>query len=121
VGFEIFLEAVPQPRASRSRARPLLKLSPFQPVERDFAFVVDQDLPAETLIRAARGVDRKLVAEVRLFDVYAGAGVPPGKKSLAITVVLQPEQATLTDEALEAFAQKLIAQVEKATQGTLRR
>ena len=63
----------------------------FQPVERDFAFVVDRDLPAETLLRAARGVDRQLVAEIRLFDVYEGAGLPEGKKSLAITVVLQPQ------------------------------
>ena len=100
-GFEVFLDAVPLPRA-RGTARPLLKLSPFQPVERDFAFVVDRRLPAETLLRAARGVDKKLVAEVRLFDVYTGQGVPEGKKSLAITVVLQPEEATLTDAAIEA-------------------
>jgi len=120
VGFEIFLDRAPLPRA-KGPARPLLKLSPFQPVERDFAFVVDADLPAETLLRAARGVDKKLVGAVRLFDAYTGAGIEPGKKSLAITVVLQPEEATLTDEALDAFSQKLIAAVEKATGGTLRR
>jgi phenylalanyl-tRNA synthetase beta chain len=120
VGFEIFLDRAPLPR-SKGPARPLLKLSPFQPVERDFAFVVDAALPAETLLRAARGVDKKLVSAVRLFDVYAGTGIDPGKKSLAITVVLQPEEATLTDEALDAFSQKLIAAVEKATGGTLRR
>ena len=118
-GFEIFLDAVPLPRA-RSRARPLLKLSPFQPVERDFAFVVPLDLPAETLLRAARGVDKKLISEVRLFDVYTGPGLPEGKKSLAITVVLQPEEGTLTDAMIEGFAKKLVAAVEKATGGTLR-
>jgi phenylalanyl-tRNA synthetase beta chain len=118
-GFEIFLDAVPQPRA-RGRARPLLKLSPFQPVERDFAFIVDAALPAETLLRAARGVDKKLVAEVRLFDVYAGQGMPEGKKSLAITIVLQPEDETLTDAALEGFSKRLVAAVEKATGGSLR-
>ncbi len=120
VGFEVLLDAVPLPRA-KSRARPLLKLSPFQPVERDFAFVVDAGLPAETLLRAARGVDKKLVSEVRLFDIYTGPGVGEGKKSLAITVVLQPEEATLTEEALEAFSQRLVAAVEKATGGSLRR
>jgi phenylalanyl-tRNA synthetase beta chain len=120
VGFEVFLDHVPLPRA-KSRARPLLELSPFQPVERDFAFVVDADLPAEALLRAARGVDKTLVSEVRLFDIYTGPGVGEGKKSLAITVVLQPEEATLTDEALEAFSQKLVVAVEKATGGTLRR
>jgi phenylalanyl-tRNA synthetase beta chain len=120
VGFEVFLDALPLPRA-KSRARPLLKLSPFQPVERDFAFVVDASIPAETLLRAARSVDKKLVSEVRLFDIYTGAGVGEGKKSLAITVVLQPEEATLTEEALEAFSQKLVTAVEKATGGLLRR
>jgi phenylalanyl-tRNA synthetase beta chain len=95
-------------------------MSPFQPVERDFAFVVDADLPAESLLRAARGVDRALVAEVRLFDVYQGKGLPEGKKSLAVTVVLQPETATLTDEQIEAFSQKLVAQVAKTTGGELR-
>ena len=120
VGFEVFLDAVPQPRKT-GRGRPPLKLSPFQPVERDFAFLVPDELPAETLLRAARGVDRKLVAEVRLFDVYTGTGLPAGRKSLAITVVLQPEDATLTEEQIDAFAQKLVAQVAKATGGELRR
>jgi phenylalanyl-tRNA synthetase beta chain len=118
-GFELFLDAVALPRA-RGRARPLLKLSPFQPVERDFAFIVPADVAAETLVRTARGVDKKLVDEVRLFDVYTGPGVPEGKKSLAITIVLQPEEATLTDAALEGFSKKLVAAVEKATGGTLR-
>ncbi|HEX6441962.1 MAG TPA: phenylalanine--tRNA ligase subunit beta [Stellaceae bacterium] len=116
--FEVFLDAVPLPRASRGR-RPL-KLSVFQPVERDFAFVVDRDLPAETLLRAARGVDRKLASEIRLFDVYEGKGLPEGKKSLAISVVLQPQEATLTEAEIEAFSKRLVAAVEKATGGTLR-
>jgi phenylalanyl-tRNA synthetase beta chain len=118
-GFEVFLDAVPPPRKARGRAP--LKLSPFQPVERDFAFLVPADLPAETLLRAARGVDRTLIAEIRLFDVYAGAGLPAGRKSLAITVVLQPEEATLTDEQIEAFSIRLVAQVAKAAGGELRR
>jgi phenylalanyl-tRNA synthetase beta chain len=117
-GFEIFLDAVPEPRAAR--AKPPLHLSVFQPIERDFAFVVDRELPAETLLRAARGVDRKLVTEIRLFDVYEGTGLPEGKKSLAITVVLQPQERTLTDAKIEGFSQRLIAQVEKATGGRLR-
>jgi len=121
VGFEMFLDAVPAPRARQSRARPLLVLSPFQPVERDFAFVVDESVSAETVLRAARNLDKKLVAEVRLFDVYRGKGVEEGKKSLAITVVLLPTEATLTDEAIDAFSKKLVAAVEKASGGSLRR
>ncbi len=114
----MFLDAVPEPRAARPK--PALQLSVFQPIERDFAFVVDRELPAEALLRAARGVDRKLVAEIRLFDVYEGAGLPSGKKSLAITIVLQPQERTLTDFEIEAFSRRVVAQIEKATGGTLR-
>jgi phenylalanyl-tRNA synthetase beta chain len=120
VAFEVFLEAAPPPRRT-GRGRPPLKLSPFQPIERDFAFLVPTELPAESLLRAARGVDKKLIAEIRLFDVYEGAGLPQGRKSLAITVVLQPTEATLTEEQIEAFSQRLVAQVAKATGGELRR
>jgi phenylalanyl-tRNA synthetase beta chain len=116
--FEVFLDAVPLPRAGKGRSP--LHLSVFQPVERDFAFIVDRDLPAETLLRAARGVDRRLVGDIRLFDVYEGKGLPEGKKSLAIAVTLQPQEATLTDAEIEAFSQRLIAAIEKATGGALR-
>jgi phenylalanyl-tRNA synthetase beta chain len=116
--FEVFLDAVPLPRTGGGR-RPLI-LSVFQPVERDFAFIVDRGLPAETLLRAARGIDRKLVSDIRLFDVYEGKGLPEGKKSLAIAVTLQPWEATLTDAEIEAFSKRLVAAVEKATGGTLR-
>ncbi|MBV8778033.1 MAG: phenylalanine--tRNA ligase subunit beta, partial [Alphaproteobacteria bacterium] len=117
--FEVFVTAVPAPR-SRRAPRPPLKLSVFQPVERDFAFVVDRNLPAETLLRAARGIDRKLVSAIHLFDVYEGKGLPDGKKSLAIAVTLQPEGTTLTDAEIEAFSTRLVIAVEKATGGTLR-
>jgi phenylalanyl-tRNA synthetase beta chain len=117
-GFEVFLDAVPEPRAGR--AKPPLQLSVFQPIERDFAFVVDNTLPSETLLRAAHGVDRKLVTEIRLFDVYQGAGLPDGKKSLAITIRLQPVDHTLTDAEIEGFSKRLVAQIEKATGGQLR-
>jgi phenylalanyl-tRNA synthetase beta chain len=119
IGFEIFLDAIPLARA-KGKARPLLKPSPYQPVERDFAFVVPASIAAETLLRAARGADKKLIQEVRLFDIYEGKGVEEGMKSLAITVRLQPTDATLTEAEIEAFSKKLIAAVEKATGGKLR-
>jgi phenylalanyl-tRNA synthetase beta chain len=119
VAFEVVLDAMPEPRVGRSK--PTLQLSVFQPIERDFAFIVGRDMPAGTLLRAARGVDRTLVAEIRLFDVYEGSGLPQGKKSLAITVVLQPQDRTLTDSEIEGFSTRLVAQVEKATGGSLRR
>src|SRR3546814_11659216 len=83
VAFEVFLEVIPLPRAARQK-RSLLELAPFQPVSRDFAFLVDEDVPAEKVVRAARGADKALLAEVALFDVYRGQGVEPGKQSLAI-------------------------------------
>jgi phenylalanyl-tRNA synthetase beta chain len=118
--FEVFLDAPPLPKAKPTKARPPLKLSAFQPVERDFAFIVDADVEAERLVRAARNADRTLITAVRVFDVYAGKGVPGGKKSLAITVTLQPVERTLTDAEIEAVSAKIVAQVAKATGATLR-
>ncbi len=120
--FEVFLDAVPQPKsAKRGTARPLLKLSAFQPLERDFAFVVDETVPAADLIRAAKGGDKALIADIGVFDLYQGKGVEDGKKSVAIKVTLQPVEATLTDEQIEAVSAKIVANVEKRTGGTLRR
>ena len=106
-------------RVPRARSRRCASLYSSQS-SATFAFVVDRDLPAETLLRAARGVDRKLVSEIRLFDAYEGTGLPKGKKSLAITVLLQPQERTLTEAEIEGFSKRLIAQVEKATGGKLR-
>ena len=118
--FEVFLDAVPAPRRKAGTARPLLDASPFQPVARDFAFLVDADRPADGVLRAAKTADRGLISDVTLFDVYEGKGVPEGKKSLALTVTLQPREATLTNDQIEAVAAKIVSQVEKQTGAVLR-
>jgi phenylalanyl-tRNA synthetase beta chain len=118
--FEVFLDAPPLPKAKPTKARPPLKLSAFQPLERDFAFIVDADVEAEKLVRAARNADKALVTGARVFDVYSGKGVPGGKKSIALTVTLQPVERTLTDAEIEAASAKIVAQVAKATGATLR-
>jgi phenylalanyl-tRNA synthetase beta chain len=118
--FEVFLDAPPLPKARATKARPKLVLSAFQPLERDFAFIVDADVEAEKLVRAARNADKALVTAARVFDVYAGKGVPSGKKSVAITVTLQPVERTLTDAEIEAACARIVAQVAKATGATLR-
>ncbi|MDA0220641.1 MAG: phenylalanine--tRNA ligase subunit beta [Proteobacteria bacterium] len=118
-GFEILLEDVPEPKA-RAVARPRLELSPYQAVRRDFAFVVDADVAAEKLLRAVRGADRQLIAEVGLFDVYQGERLGEGRKSLAVSVTLQPQNRTMTDEEIDALAAKVVAAVEKHTGGVLR-
>jgi phenylalanyl-tRNA synthetase beta chain len=120
VAFELFIDAVPVPKDKAGRARPALSVSDFPAVERDFAFIVNADVAAEQVIRAARGADKKLIAEVALFDLYEGEGVDAGKKSLAITVRLEPSDRTLTDAEIEALAKKLVDNVKKATGGVLR-
>jgi len=119
-GFEIDLDRLPRPRSKPGTARPLLKASPFQPIERDFAFVVASDTPSEKLVRAARGADKALIASVSVFDQFAGPALGAGKKSIAISVVLQPTDHTLSEAEIEAVAAKVVAAVNKATGGVLR-
>jgi phenylalanyl-tRNA synthetase beta chain len=120
VAFEVILEKIPEPKAKATRAKPVLELSAFQPVERDFAFVVDRAVKAADIVRATQSVDRKLITSVTVFDVYQGPGIPPDKKSLAIAVTLQPRERTMTDEEIEAVAAKIVAEVGKRTGGSLR-
>ena len=120
VAFEVFPDAIPEPKRKPTRAKPPLELSDLQPLRRDFAFVVDDAVAAEQLIRAARGADKKLVVDVSLFDVFEGGALGGGKKSLAIEVTLQPVEKTLTDEEIDAVSKRIVAAIEKATGGTLR-
>ena len=117
--FEIFLDAIPESKA-KTHARPLFQPSPFPAVERDFAFVVDAKVTAEEIVRAARNAERMLIERVNVFDVYEGAGVPEGKKSLAIALRLQPKDRSLTDAEIDSVSEKVVAGAGKATGGTLR-
>jgi phenylalanyl-tRNA synthetase beta chain len=98
----------------------VLELSAFQPVSRDFAFIVDRDVKAGDIVRAAQGVDRKLIINVTVFDIYEGDGIQAGKKSVAIAVTMQPREKTMTDQEIEALAAKIVAEVGKRTGGVLR-
>jgi phenylalanyl-tRNA synthetase beta chain len=120
VAFEVFLERLPPAKAKAGKARALLKPSAFQPVERDFAFVVDAGVPAEKLLRAAQNADKALIVNTAIFDAYAGPGIPDGKKSVALSVTIQPVEKTLTDAEIDAIGTKIVAAVTKATGGTLR-
>jgi len=121
-GFEVFLEKVPKAKAKKAKGttRPLLQLSPFHTVNRDFAFVVDQNVAAAALINAARSADKALISDVTVFDVFAGGNLGTGRKSLAINVTLQPLAQTMSDEEIETVSNKVVAAVEKATGGNLR-
>ena len=119
VGFELFLENIPEQK-KKGTAKPLLEFSPFQPVARDFAFLADAKVDADSFIKAIKSVDRNLITVVDIFDIYAGKGIEPGKKSVAISVTLQPRERTLTDAEIEGISQKIIAVVEQKTGAALR-
>ncbi len=120
VAFELFLEALPPQKAKATKAKPALKLAAFQPLERDFAFVVDSTVSADQVLRAARNADKVLITDATIFDLYEGPHVGEGKKSLALGVTLQPTEKTLTDEEIEAVGKKIVDAVTKATGGQLR-
>ena len=118
--FEVLLDDVPARKAAKGSARPMLHLAALQPVERDFAFVVDESTPGAALATAARGADKTLIADVALFDVYRGPELGADKKSVALCVTLQPRDATLTDADIEAVGERIVAAVSKATGAVLR-
>lgn len=119
-GFEVYLDAMPEPKKKATRTKPALELSPFQMVKRDFAFVVEKAIDAGSIIKAATSADRKLITGVNVFDVFEGASLGEGKKSIAIEVLIQPTDKTLTDEDFDALTKKIVGNVEKTTGGTLR-
>jgi phenylalanyl-tRNA synthetase beta chain len=117
--FEIYLDALPATKR-KSLTKSALDASDLQAVARDFAFLLDADVAAADVVRAAQSADRALITQVGVFDVFTGQGVPQGKKSLAIEVTLQPREKTLTDAEIDAVAAKIVAAVQQATGGALR-
>ncbi len=118
--FEVILDRIPDAKQKPTRAKPVLELSAFQPVSRDFAFIVDRAVKAGDIVRAAQGADRKLITSVTVFDVYEGKGIDDGKKSVAIAVAMQPREKTMTDQEIDAVAAKIVTEVNKKTGGMLR-
>ena len=118
--FEIFLDNVTKPKRKKDTARPHLSLSAFQRVSRDFAFVINEDVTAEMITSAANKVDKELITETDVFDVFAGGNLEEGKKSMALSITLQPMDRTLTDAEIEEVAKKVVASVTKATGAALR-
>jgi phenylalanyl-tRNA synthetase beta chain len=120
LAFEVNLEAIPEPKKKAVKTKPALELSPLMPLTRDFAFLVDASTPAGEVARPIAAADKQLIAEARVFDVYQGAGVPEGQKSVAVEVVVQPREKTLTDAEIEALSAKIVAAAEKAVGAKLR-
>lgn len=118
--FELFLDAIPEPRKKAVKTKPAAVFSPFQPVKRDFSFIMDEDIAAAAVLRAALGADKKHIAGAQIFDVFTGAGVQAGKKALGLEITIQPQTRSLTDAELENISQKLIDAVLKISKGSLR-
>lgn len=120
LAFELNLEGIPEGKKKAIKTKPALELSALMPLRRDFAFVVGEATPAGDLIRPILGADKALIADARVFDVYQGKGVPEGTKSVAVEVVVQPREKTLTDAEIEALSAKIVAAAEKAVGAKLR-
>jgi phenylalanyl-tRNA synthetase beta chain len=119
VSFEVDLSAIPTPR-TKSATRPALEASDLMTVSRDFAFVVDASVAAERILKAVRSADKVLISSASIFDLFTDEGLGAGKKSIAVSITLQPRDKTLTEEEIEATSRKIISEVAKATGGVLR-
>ncbi len=120
VAFEIHLDALPLPKARPTKVKPKLSLSGFQPLTRDFAFIVDAKVAAGDMMRTAQNAERSLISDVTVFDLYEGPGVEAGKKSVALAVTLQPAEKTLTDVEIDAVGSKIVTEMTKRYGATLR-
>lgn len=119
VACEIFVDAIPDSKKKGS-AKPILELSAFQPVTRDFAFVCPRGMETDQIIKTIRAVDRTLISKAYIFDIYEGKGVADGHKSVAVAVTLQPTAQSLTDSDIDGVCQKIITTVQSKTGATLR-
>ena len=119
VGFEFWLDTIPLAR-NKGPMKPLLNLSAFQPVSRDFAFIVDEQVEAQALVQSVRKAARDVVTDVQVFDIYQGSNIEAGKKSVALTATLQPKSATFTEDELKAISDTIISTVAKNNGGEIR-
>jgi phenylalanyl-tRNA synthetase beta chain len=120
LAFELDLGAIPEPKKKPTKTKPALSLSALMPLTRDFAFLVEQAVPAGEVARPILAADKALIAGARVFDVYQGKGVREGQKSVAVEVTIQPVEKTLTDAEIEALSARIVAAADKAVGAKLR-
>lgn len=119
MAFTIYAAEIPMPKPAGA-SRGAVEMAEYQAVERDFAFVVEAGVEAAILVNAAAGADKALITDVRVFDEFIGGSLGEGRKSIALSVRLQPRDRTLTEDEIEAVASKVVDKVTKASGGTLR-
>ncbi|MDP2213284.1 phenylalanine--tRNA ligase subunit beta [Phenylobacterium sp.] len=120
LAFELNIDALPEGKRKAVKTKAALSLSPHMPLSRDFAFVVDEAVAAGDLIRAVAGADKALIAQARVFDVYRGANLGEGVKSLAVEILVQPQDHTLAEAEIEQLSAKVVAAAAKAVGARLR-
>ena len=120
VAFELHLDTVPEPKRKSTKTKAALGLSSLMPLSRDFAFLVAAGVAAGDLVRPIQAADKALITGIRVFDIYQGAGVPEGQKSVAVEVLIQPTDKTLTDGEIEALSAKIVAAAAKTVGAKLR-
>ena len=120
LGFEIFLDNIPEPRKKIREAKPQFVVSDYQKVVRDFAFVIDEKHSSNEVINLVQKIDKELIKNVKIFDIYQGENIGSGKKSIAFSVTLEPKDKTLSDNDIEQISKKIILTVQESTDATLR-
>ena len=120
LGFEIFLDNIPESRKKIREAKPQYVVSDYQKVVRDFAFVIDEKYSSGEIINFVKKIDKELIKNVKIFDVYQGENITSGKKSIAFSVTLEPKDKTLSEKDIEEVSKKIISAVQKITGATLR-
>jgi len=120
LGFEIFLDNIPETRKKIREAKPQFVVSDYQKVVRDFAFVIDEKYSSGEIINFVKKIDQELIKNVKIFDVYQGENITSGKKSIAFSVTLEPKDKTLSEKDIEQVSKKIISVVQEKTGATLR-
>jgi phenylalanyl-tRNA synthetase beta chain len=120
LGFEIFLDNIPESRKKIREAKPQFIVSDYQKVVRDFAFVIDEKYSSGEIINLVKKINKELIKEVKIFDIYQGDNIAPGKKSIAFNVTLQPKDKTLGEKDIDDVSKKIISTVQEITGATLR-
>jgi len=120
LGFEIILDNIPESRKKIREAKPQFIVSDYQKVVRDFAFVIDEKYSSGEIISLVKKIDKELIKNVKIFDVYQGDNITSGKKSIAFNVTLEPKDKTLSDNDIEEVSKKIISTVQETTGATLR-
>jgi len=120
LGFEIFLDNIPELREKIREAKPQFVVSDYQKVVRDFAFVIDEKYSSGEIISLVKKINKELIKTVKIFDVYQGGNIGDGKKSIAFNVTLEPKDKTLSDKDIDQISKKIISTVQESTDATLR-